>query len=204
VEIGAPLRGKIAAVKKGITMKIRAKIPIGCIQFTTPRAFFHVLGSIGLLCIFGCSMLEPPRDPERGPTPILQAPADFDLALKQNQAALNDRKSAPDVALYNMGVLLGHPANPKKDPAKALYYFRSLVGQYPESSYAQQAKTWIQVLEQQQKLVEERQKLNEEKRALNREREMLAQERQKLNYSAERSWQLDMEIERRRRQSLSK
>jgi hypothetical protein len=33
---------------------------------------------------------------------------------------------------------------------------------------------------------------------------MLAQERQKLNYASEKSRQLDLEIERRRRQTFSK
>jgi hypothetical protein len=200
--IGARLYGEFPEVEKeSELMMVRWKIPI---HFATPMAFFHAVGSIALLSIVGCGTLDQPRNPERGLAPILQAPADFDLALKQNQAALNDRKSSPDLALYNMGVLLSHPSNPKKDPAKALSYFKLLVAEHPESSYMPQAKTWVQVLEQQQKLAEERQKLNEEKRALNREREILAQERQKLNYSAERSWQLDMEVERRRRQSLSK
>jgi hypothetical protein len=37
---------------------------------------------------------------------------------------------------------------------------------------------------------------------LTREKEMLVQERQKLYYENEKSQQLDMEIEKRRRQSL--
>jgi hypothetical protein len=82
--------------------------------------------------------------------------------------------------------------------------FHTLVNEHPRSAYADQARTWIQVLEQQQRLADERQKLLEERRALNREREMLAQERQKLNYASEKSQQLDMEIEKRRRQSLAR
>ena len=141
-------------------------------------------------------------DETRGP--ILYSPTNFDTALKQNQAALKDRRGPQDVALYNVGVILAHPSNPRKDYGKAVHSFQTLVAEHPRSAYADQAKTWIQVLEQQQKLAEERQKLLEEKRVLSREKEQLAQERQKLNYATERSQQLDMEIERRRRQSLAR
>jgi hypothetical protein len=169
-----------------------------------PAAVSIITVMSACIVLFGCAAPEKAPVPGRDRSPLLETPSDFDLALKQNQAALADRKTNPDLALYNLGILLAHPSNPKRDPAKALYFFKTLVAEQPRSAFVDQAKTWIQVLEQQQKLAEERQKLTEEKRALNREREMLAQERQKLNYSSERSWQLDMEIEKRRRQSLSK
>jgi hypothetical protein len=111
-------------------------------------------------------------------------------------------KGAEDLALYNIGVILAHPANPKRDQTKAINSFKVLVAEYPRSVYAEPSKVWIDVLEQQRKLKEERQKLIEEKRGLTREKEMLVQERQKLYYENEKSQQLDMEIEKRRRQSL--
>ncbi|HEU5464240.1 MAG TPA: hypothetical protein VFV82_08930, partial [Candidatus Binatia bacterium] len=108
------------------------------------------------------------------------------------------------VRLYNIGFILAHPGNPKRDPARALQSFRTLVAEHPLSAFAEQAKSWIIVLEEQQKLALERQKLLDEKRAVARQREILAQERQKLNYANEKSQQLDIEIEKRRRQSLGK
>ncbi|MGH7875203.1 MAG: hypothetical protein ACREQO_23670, partial [Candidatus Binatia bacterium] len=105
---------------------------------------------------------------------------------------------------FNTGVVLAHPSNPKKDYPRALVSFKSLVADYPKSAWMEQSKSWIQVIEQQQRISDERQKIAEEKRALAREREMLSQERQKQNYTNERSRQLDLEIEKRRRQSLSK
>jgi hypothetical protein len=156
------------------------------------------------LMVAGCSTgeLGSASDYSRGP--IVQTPANFDTALRQNQAALAERKGAQDLALYNIGLILAHPSNPRRDPTKAVQSFKTVVTEHPRSMYAEQAKTWIQVLEQQQKIADERHKLAEEKRALAREREMLAQERQKLNYANEKSQQLDMEIERRRRQSLGR
>jgi hypothetical protein len=145
------------------------------------------------------------------PSIIKTTPANFEVALKENQMALAAGKMAPDIALYNTGFLLAHPSNPKKDYPKAIHSFQSLVAEHPRSSLLEPARTWIQVLEQQQKIaeqqqkvVEERRKLAEEKRALDREREMLSQERQKLNYATEKSRQLDLEIEKRRRQILGK
>jgi hypothetical protein len=138
------------------------------------------------------------------PAPIVTAPANFDAALKENQTALAAGKIAPDIALYNIGFIWAHPSNPKRDSSKAIHSFQTLVAEHPRSSLVEPAKTWIQVLEQQQKISEERRKLADEKRALDKEREMLAQERQKLNYASEKSRQLDLEIERRRRQTFSK
>ena len=59
------------------------------------------------------------------------------------------------------------------------------------------AKTWIQVLEEYQKLADE-------KRVLMREREALVQEKDKLRFSVERSRQVDVDIEKRRRDALRK
>ena len=152
----------------------------------------------------GCAMGQFGLDTDSTRGPVVQTPTDFETALKQNQAALAARRGAPDAALYNIGVILAHPSNPKKDQTKALQSFKLLLAEHPRSTFAEPAKTWVQVLEQQQKINEEKQKLAEEKRALNRERDMLQQERQKLHYANEKSQQLDMEIEKRRRQLLSK
>lgn len=164
---------------------------------------FSVIAALAGL-ISGCATADFFAAPDTPRAPSVQTPSNFDAALKQNQAALKERRGPQDVALYNVGVILAHPSNPRKDYGKAVHSFQTLVAEHPRSAYADQAKTWIQLLEQQQKLADERQKLLEERRALNREKEMLAQERQKLNYASERSQQLDMEIEKRRRQSLAR
>ena len=171
------------------------------------RAIYAVYGVAALsACITsaGCSTGEFAFDKGSDRSPIAQTPANFEIALKHNQAALSNRSGSPDVALYNIGILLSHPANPKKDQPKAIHSFKTLVAEHPRSAFVEQARTWIYVLEQRQKVTDEKQRLAEERRALSRERETLQQERQKLNYASEKSQQLDLEIERRRRQSLSK
>ncbi|HKY08156.1 MAG TPA: hypothetical protein VJQ55_07945 [Candidatus Binatia bacterium] len=154
------------------------------------------------LCFIGCATSDMTPSPEA--PKIVQGSANFDTMLKHNQNALLERKGPQDLALYNIGLILSHPSNPKKDQPKALHSFKMLVAEHPRSQFADQAKTWIQVLEQQHKNEQERHRLLEEKRALSRERELLAQERQRLNFASEKSQQIDLEIEKRRRQSLSK
>jgi len=133
----------------------------------------------------------------------LLAEGNYETAFQENQKALAEKKGTPDVALFNMGLISAYSLNPKKDYPKALGSFRTLVNQYPQSPLAEQAKVWVLVLEEHQKIAEDKQKLAEEKRALSREREMLAQEREKLKYTAEKLRQVDIEIEKRRRQTLS-
>jgi hypothetical protein len=181
-------------------------LPVYNISDKVSRAMQHIRGIVALgacLCFIGCTAREMTPGPGAEPRQIVPPP-NFDTALKQHQTTLFERKGPPDVALYNIGLILSHPSNPKKDQPRALHSFKTLVAEHPRSQFVDQAKTWIQVLELQQKNADERQRLVDEKRALSREREMLSQERQKLNYVSERSQQLDLEIEKRRRQSLSK
>ncbi len=121
----------------------------------------------------------------------------YEAAYIENQKILQEGRGAPDMALFNMGMISAHSANPKKNYPRALSSFRTLVVEYPQSTMIEPAKTWIQVLEEYQKLADE-------KRVLMREREALVQEKDKLRYSVERSRQVDVDIEKRRRDTLRK
>ena len=137
-------------------------------------------------------------------------PSNFDQALKENQKVLAEGKGQPDVALFNIGVISAHSANPKKDYSRALLSFRTLVKTIP-AVRARSRRSGSEALEQIQKATEEGHKLAEDKRALARERDQLAQERtqltqerNKLMYAVEKSRELDAEIEKRRKQSLKR
>jgi hypothetical protein len=162
-------------------------------------------GAVLMLCSFiaGCATMDQQLQGVDSPSGNLITPSNFDRTLKENQRALAEGKGPPDVALFNIGVVSAHSANPKKDYPRALLAFRTLVKDYPSSARAEQAKIWIQALEQIQKNAEELQKLTEEKRAVARERDLVVQERNKRNYATEKTRQLDAEIEKRRRQSLN-
>jgi outer membrane protein assembly factor BamD (BamD/ComL family) len=166
-----------------------------------------------LVSLAGCTAIQDglkgaePKAPE--PDPLTRAKTlfnegNYDAALKENQKLLAERKAAPDMALFNMGLIHAYSSNPKKDYPTALGYFKTLVTQYPKSPMFEQSTAWVQVLEEHQKLADERQKLLEEKRLLTREREAMGQEREKLKQTVEKSRQLDIEIDKRRRQMYSK
>lgn len=182
-------------------------------QTWTPRQLFQSAALMAALLPFtGCATLqvEPAvSDNIARPEPFAYAKTlfnerNYEAAFKENQRLLGESKAAPDVALFNMGLISVYSSNPKKDYLRALNCFKTLTVEYPQSPLTEQAKIWIQVIEDHKKNAEERQKLVEDKRTLTREREALAQEREKLKYIAEKSRQVDLEIEKRRRQSLRK
>jgi len=121
----------------------------------------------------------------------------YDAAYLENKKIFQEGRGAPDVALFNMGMISAYSANPKKNYRRALSSFRKLLVEYPESPMVEPAKTWIQVLEEYQKLAAE-------KRVLMREKAALMQETEKLRYAVEKSRQVDVDIEKRRRDSLRK
>ena len=102
------------------------------------------------------------------------AQGDFDGAMAATQRALSvsARRPPEDEALFYMGLIYAHPGNPKKDLLKSLDAFRRLVKEYPKSPSAEQAKIWIGVL----------------------------QENEKLNEVIQKSKQVDLEIEEKKRE----
>ena len=178
------------------------KMPKFLTVFATLSAF---------LFSFGCATIrQNSRDPESdrsdhfAQAKVLFKEGNYEAAMKENQKLLSEGKAPADMALYNMGLISACSLNPKKDYLKAIDTFKKLVSQYPHSSLAEESKVWIQLLEEHQKIAVERQKFLEEKLTLTREREILSQEREKLKYTVEKSRQLDIEIEKLRRQTQSR
>jgi hypothetical protein len=177
------------------TDKIRLR-PLRFIYPTAPLLF--------CFAFMGCSSIGkmlPNSVSEKQPAAIQDTaslkPAEFDIKIRENEAALTDGKYSPDVALYNIGVLSLNLANPKKDLGKALLAFKRLVSEYPHTPHVEASRAWIQVLD-------ERQTLAKERRMLVRERENLSKEREKLKYVIDKSGQIDLEIEKKRRQTRTK
>lgn len=177
------------------------------------RGCFSAVALSIVISLAGCSATQDgvkavePKAPE--PDPMARAKSlfnegNYDVAFKENQKLLAERKAAPDIALFNMGLIQAYSLNPKRHYPTALGYFKAVVSEHPQSALFEQSKVWIQVLEEHQKIADEKQKLVEEKRVLTREREALAQEREKLKQAVEKSRQLDIEIDKRRRQMQSK
>jgi tetratricopeptide (TPR) repeat protein len=103
----------------------------------------------------------------------LLARGDFDGALREDQKALSlsGGKASADEALFCIGLVYAHSGNPKKDHGKALGSFRRLAKEHPDSPWAEPAKAWI----------------------------ALIQENEKLSEMIEKSKQVDIEIEEKRK-----
>lgn len=112
---------------------------------------------------------------------ILLERKDYDSALKESQKVLDlSGKNPPgDEALFNMGLIYAHFGNPKKDYGKSLAFFKRMTIDYPQSALAEQARIWIGMLQ---------------------ENEKLNQTIQKLNLVIEESKRVDIEIEEKKRE----
>jgi outer membrane protein assembly factor BamD (BamD/ComL family) len=109
---------------------------------------------------------------------------DYEGSLRENQKVLSlyDNVSPGDEALFNEGLIYAHYGYPKKDYQKSLDLFKRLVKVFPESPYAGEAKIWIGLLQ---------------------ENERLKKEIEELNKTIKKSKQVDIEIDEKKKE-LSK
>jgi len=75
-------------------------------------------------------------------------------ALDEFQRVLSFPPEIPlkDEALLNIGLVYAHLGNPQRDVEKSLEFFKKLIKYYPKSSLVEQAKVWVGVLEENEKL----------------------------------------------------
>ena len=92
---------------------------------------------------------------------------EFELALRENQQVLDRFPDAPpgDAALFSMGWLHVHFANPKKNFRSAMDLFSRLRREFPDSPFHQEAQTWMSILDRMEQAarvdieIEERKKM---------------------------------------------
>ncbi len=98
------------------------------------------------------------------------AQGEFENALRENQEVLvkYPQSSPGDEALFNMGLINIHYANPKKDIGKALVFFTRLEKEFPESPRVEEAKTWISILQTMEKARQIDNEIEAKKRELRR------------------------------------
>jgi tetratricopeptide (TPR) repeat protein len=84
----------------------------------------------------------------------LVAQGDFEGALREDQKALRLAAKNPpaDEALFRLGLNYAHPGNPHKDFDKSISFFQRLVNQYPGSLRAEEAKAWVGILQENERL----------------------------------------------------
>ncbi len=94
------------------------------------------------------------------------------MVAAERVLALSLRRPPGDEGLFILGLIYVHPGNSKKDYEKSLDCFRRLVKEYPKSFWSEQAKIWIEAL----------------------------QENERLNDVIQKSKQVDLEIEEKKRE----
>jgi tetratricopeptide (TPR) repeat protein len=113
----------------------------------------------------------------------LLAEGNYEGALKENQRILSLSGQNPpgDEALFNIGLIHAHPGN-TKDYGKSLTFFRRLIKEYPQSSWVEQARIWAGILQ---------------------DNEKLSRSIEELSQVIEKSKQVDIEIEEKKREKAN-
>jgi tetratricopeptide (TPR) repeat protein len=101
------------------------------------------------------------------------AQGNYEGAISENKKILSlpDSRSPKDDALFNLGLIYAHFGNPQQDLEKSIEFFKTLIKNYPKSPLAEQAKIWVEIL----------------------------QENEGLNHLLQRLKQVDIEIEEMKR-----
>lgn len=124
---------------------------------------------------------------------LLRAKRLFDLgdyagSLKENQKILSgSAKNDPkDQALFNMGLIYAYAENPQRDMGKALHSFKTVLKEYPKSPLGGEAKAWVGILQENEKLSQLVQKVK--------------QENEELSQVIEKFKQVDIDVEEKKRE----
>ncbi len=108
--------------------------------------YFCIISLLTTLLIVGCSSLRSREYILKSES--LLAKGEFEAALEENEKILSVYINKPpaDKALYNMGLIYAHYANPQRDYKKASEFFWYLIKNFPKSPKTDEAKIWISVL----------------------------------------------------------
>jgi tetratricopeptide (TPR) repeat protein len=194
------------------------------------RAGKHLCVCLALLIVFlsGCSLLRDWREQRQIRDSMHQGHSlfvygDYDRAFAKYREALvlaGDHHPG-DTAVYNIGLIYAHPSNPRRDNDKAIEAFSKVISDYAQSPLAEQAKIWVDLLQQleisKQEAERTREAMEQSKQAIEKSREdaekfrlaaekskqevdRTRQEMEKSRQALERANQIDIEIEQKKRE----
>jgi flagellar motility protein MotE (MotC chaperone) len=162
---------------------------------------------------------EPEKPPERQADLLVAqtslARGEYDKVISESQRVLSGEGSGSleETALFTLGLVYAHPANPRKDSATAIEFFTRLIDEHPQSGWALQARTWVSLLRENTSLDQSNKKLQSAMVALDQAYKDLMDERQNLAETLKKTReendnlqqvikkmkQVDIEIEERKR-----
>ena len=165
----------------------------------TWKYLYFCIACMILTCLAGCATLKEMEAKRETRQYFVTAQklldqGDYEGSLKENQKVLSLYNNVPpgDGALFNAGLIYAHYGYPKRDYQKSLDHFKRLVKVFPQSPFAGQAKAWIGILQENERLKRELQ-----------ENEKLKREIEELNKTINKSKQVDIEIDEKKKE-LSK
>ncbi|MGH8006528.1 MAG: hypothetical protein ACREQ3_05915 [Candidatus Binatia bacterium] len=130
-------------------------------------------------------------------------------AENEEQLQQCDQGAECEVALFNLGFAYASPESPYRDRNKALEYFSELIGRYPQSLWAFQARTWIALINEYVALEEHQRQLqaglNKTQANLRRTKMNLRSKEnavRNLQDQLDRSQEIDMEMQKKERELL--
>ena len=136
---------------------------------------YFCMATLIFLSLFNCATIKEMKEQREARNCLilgqnLLAQGDYEGSLAENQKllALSNRQPPADEALFNMGLIYAHFANPKKDCKKSLNFFVQLLNDYPGSSLIEEAKIWVGVLHDNETLTHS---LEESKQTIQKTRE---------------------------------
>jgi len=80
----------------------------------------------------------------------LLAQGNYEGAITENKKilSLSDSRSPKDEALFNLGLIYAHYGNPLQDLQKSIESFKTLIKNNPKSPLAEQARVWVEILQE--------------------------------------------------------
>lgn len=192
---------------------------------TGKHLYLFIAGMI-FMSVSGCAMLKEMVAKDQARTYLvtaqkLLAQGDYEESLKINQRVLSLSGNVPpaDEALFNMGLIHAHYGYAGRDYQKSLAHFKKLVQVFPQSPFAEHAKIWICILQDNERLGTEIEAANESIRKSRQEierlrkdieeltkamqeHEKLKKEVEELTKTIEKSKQVDIEIDEKKKEIL--
>jgi tetratricopeptide (TPR) repeat protein len=82
------------------------------------------------------------------------AQGNYEGAISENKKILSssDPRFPKDEALFNLGLIYAHFGNPQQDLEKSIEFFKTLIKNNPKSSLVEQAKVWVEILQENEEL----------------------------------------------------
>ena len=126
------------------------------------KYLYFFVASIMVLALSGCAAFREmgtkrDADDHLAAAKKLFDQGDYEGALKEDGKVLTLSPDAPpgDQALFHEGLIYAHYGNRKRDNRKAMECFRKLTKTFPRSPLAIEARTWIGVLQENERLKKE-------------------------------------------------